>query len=352
MPNNRSADETDASESGGKRTLTLLRTFVPGQILEVTMRCFQSRFLLLPQEGLEAIFLGVLGKAQQLYNMKICYFVALSNHVHLHLLPEDKDQLENFQRYLACNLSREVGRSFQWSGGIFRHRYSSVPVTDEPEAEAERLGYLLAQGMKESICPNPVDWLGPHAVKSLIRGEFTVLGGIWTDRTRECEEWREYRRFRKAKTPRVRRKKPRRSDFKQPVVVELTKIPSWSQLSDEQYAEAVRDMLEAKKKEHAEEIAKVPEHWRDRVLGLDPCSSPEKTARRPKPFCHAATREARQAFKAQLKASINAFAEASARFRQGVLEALAEFPENFYPPRVLRVPDLPAVSLPPVPDTS
>ena len=36
------------SKKKRKRGLTQLRTFVPGQILEVTMRCFQSRFMLLP----------------------------------------------------------------------------------------------------------------------------------------------------------------------------------------------------------------------------------------------------------------------------------------------------------------
>ena len=53
-----------------------------------------------------------------------------------------------------------------------------------------------------------------------------------------------------------------------------------------------------------------------------------------------------------MKAVNEAFAEASASFRQGILEALGEFPENTYPPRVLVIPDIPPPTLQPAADTS
>ena len=89
-----------------QRSLTELRHFVPGQLLGITMRCFQSRFLMLPIPEFEPMFLGVMGRAQQLYEMKICDFAVLNNHRHLLPIQEDKDRHEGFQRYLASNLSR------------------------------------------------------------------------------------------------------------------------------------------------------------------------------------------------------------------------------------------------------
>ncbi len=38
----------------------------------------------------------------------------------------------------AAVLAREVGRLHGWSGKVWSRRYAAVPVTDEPEAEAER----------------------------------------------------------------------------------------------------------------------------------------------------------------------------------------------------------------------
>ena len=76
MPMDETLKSKAPASPGHRRSLTSLRHFVPGQLLEVTMRCFQSHFLLVPSEELERTFLGVLGKAQQLYKMKICYFVS------------------------------------------------------------------------------------------------------------------------------------------------------------------------------------------------------------------------------------------------------------------------------------
>ena len=352
MPMDETLKSKAPASPGHRRSLTSLRHFVPGQLLEVTMRCFQSHFLLVPSEELERTFIGVLGKAQQLYKMKICYFVSLSNHAHLSLLPDDKDQLEGFQRYFACNLSREVGRLRGWREGIFRRRYSSVPVTDAPEAEAARIAYLIGQGMKEGVCPCPLQWIGPHAIKSLVRGQFLVEGGVWTDRTALGEARREHQRYRSAGNPRIKRRRPKQKDFQTPVTVELSKIPSLSHLSDGQYAEAMRDLLEAKKLEHAEVIETISEGWQRKVRSLVATSTPKHTKRRPKPFCHAATKAAREQYRATRKAWIDAYDAASERFRQGVLEAIAEFPENAYLPRFGKIPDIPPTSLAPIPDTS
>ena len=53
-----------------------------------------------------------------------------------------------------------------------------------------------------------------------------------------------------------------------------------------------------------------------------------------------------------MKAVNEAFAEASARFRQGILEAIGDFPDNTYPPRVLVIPDIPPTTLQSTADTS
>jgi len=58
--------------------------FIPegGALVEVTNRTVQARFLLVPSRELNEIVLGALGRAQRLYKVRICGFVALS-----HLFP-------------------------------------------------------------------------------------------------------------------------------------------------------------------------------------------------------------------------------------------------------------------------
>jgi putative transposase len=76
--------------------------FVPegGSLVEVTCRTVQSRHLLRPSREVNEIIAGVLGRAQRLYDIRICAFVFLSSHYHLLLDVRDAHQLSNFMRYL------------------------------------------------------------------------------------------------------------------------------------------------------------------------------------------------------------------------------------------------------------
>jgi REP element-mobilizing transposase RayT len=69
--------------------------FVPGKktLVEVTSRTIHGRFLLRPSPLINEAFLGVLGRAQELYGVGVCAAVCLGNHVHLLLLVDDAGQL-------------------------------------------------------------------------------------------------------------------------------------------------------------------------------------------------------------------------------------------------------------------
>lgn len=311
-----------------------LRMIVPGQAMIITMRCFQARFFLRPSKRVNAIVAGVLGKAQQRYHMEIHYFVVLSNHLHLYVTPESPQQLEAFQRFLASNLSKEIGALRGWRGGIFRSRYSAIHVTDEEEAQVARLVYLMAHGVKEGLVPRPQDWPGLQPLKELLRGQFRIHGGRWIQRSALYAADRAYRSNRKAKQPRLRKKPPRRIDFTEEVPVELTPIPCWAHLEPSQYAAALRELLSQIAHDHAELIATVPRDWKQRILQRDPIAEPARYKRSARPFCHAATPEAWWEFKRLYEDFRSAFRLASDLLRQGSLEAFALFPEGAFPPRL------------------
>ena len=136
----------------------LPRTILPGQLHEVTFKTFQARFLLTPSGRLNDLVIGVLARAQRLLGLSICAVVVLSNHLHILAVPQNEHQLMRFCQFAASNISREVGRLRNWTGGIFRRRYSLVVVSDEPAAQVARLRYLLSHGVKEGLVPRPQDW--------------------------------------------------------------------------------------------------------------------------------------------------------------------------------------------------
>lgn len=45
---------------------------------------------------------------------------------------------------------------------MWARRFSSIPVSDEPEAQILRLRYLLSNSTKEGLVLSPSDWPGVH----------------------------------------------------------------------------------------------------------------------------------------------------------------------------------------------
>ena len=56
-------------------------------LVAVTIRTVQSRYLLRPSRDLTDITHGILARATHRYDVGICFYVFLSNHVHLRLCP-------------------------------------------------------------------------------------------------------------------------------------------------------------------------------------------------------------------------------------------------------------------------
>ena len=146
------------------------------------MRTLQARLLLRPSEAVCEIILGILARAQELYELQIHAFVFLSNHYHLLCSPTDPQQLARAMCFINSNLARELGRLHGFREKFWGRRYRAIPVSGEAAAQVARLRYLLAHGCKEGFVLTPGDWPGVQCVKALLEGQ--PLLGLWFDRTR------------------------------------------------------------------------------------------------------------------------------------------------------------------------
>jgi REP element-mobilizing transposase RayT len=119
-----------------------------GAVVEVTCRTLQSRFLLRPDEAVNEIVAGVLGRAQRIYPIHVCAYSFASNHFHLLLDVDDALQLARFMGYVNSNLARKVGRYVGWKDKIWSRRYQAIVISSEEAAQVERLRSCLAHGVK------------------------------------------------------------------------------------------------------------------------------------------------------------------------------------------------------------
>jgi hypothetical protein len=90
--------------------------------VEVTCRSLHSRLLFRPSPLMDHIIFGTLARARQRHQVQVCFFVGVSNHMHLLLWVEDARKLSQFVRYFLSKLAREVGRLTGWKEKIFGRR--------------------------------------------------------------------------------------------------------------------------------------------------------------------------------------------------------------------------------------
>ena len=114
--------------------------------------------------------------------------------------------------------------------------------------------------------------------------------------------------------------------------LELTKLPCWAELSDEEYRERVEDIVRRIESEAAEKRRVEGKSCLgpDRIREQDPLGAPKSSSCSPKPLFHAISKTARAAMKEYFKAFFDAYCVASAELRAGKLDTV--FPEHSFPP--------------------
>jgi hypothetical protein len=296
--------------------------YLPGQTLvEVTCRTLHGRLLLRPSAVLDEALLGAIGRAQRIFGLKIVAITALSNHLHILALPDDAEQLADAMEYFLSKLAREVGRLYAWREKVWGRRYRAIPISEEPEAQVERLRYLLENGTKERLVAHPRDWPGVHSVAALVDGDDLV--GVWTDRTAEYKARRKNREL-----------LPGENQARE--VVALTPLPCWAHLSEgerrRRAAELVDDIAAAAKLARRGAAVLGPE----KVLRQAPHQRPSHPDRSPAPAVHAASKAIRIAMKAAYRAFLLAYRYAADQLRKG--NRMVAFPPGSFPPSLPVVP--------------
>lgn len=295
--------------------------FIPpgGCVVEVTNRTIQGRFLLRPSAELNRLLIGVLGRAQRLYRVRLHAFVVLSNHYHLLLTVESAQQLARFIGYFQANLAKEAGRLHRWRGPFWHRRYQHVVVSDEEAAQIARLRYITANSCKENLVSSPLEWPGVSSARPLLSGE--RLEGLWINRTQARDESPGFDNL-------------DQSPYREREHVTLEPIPCWSHLQPalvrEHIAELVSE-IEAEANEQRRVLGCRPLGSR-RILGQDPHTKPSKSKWSPAPLFHCASQEARDLLREAYSSFLETFYDTALRLRS--VGFFDNFPDGAFPPQI------------------
>jgi hypothetical protein len=293
-------------------------------LVEITDRCFQSRFLLRPSPRLEAVFVGALARTSRRYGIGVVDYRVLSNHFHILVICHETWRLAAFMRDFESKLAKEVQRLHDWTGTVFPHRYRPIPISNESEAQIARLRYLLEQGVKEGLVTSPRHWPGAHGTRALLTGE--PARGIWIDRTAQ------YRALQRGEEAGERA-------FTEDEELDLVPLPCWRDLDPAERRRKVRCLVRAIETQAAERAKATgrPVLGRRAILRQHPHASPAVETSSPAPRFHAASKRVRDQLRRSYYAFLDSYRTAAAALHAGRFEQV-HFPPGAIPPRLAPVP--------------
>ncbi len=289
----------------------------PNAGVDVMNRCIQGRHLLKPSRHLNSIIIGALAKAREKYPVDIYSGAFMSSHFHLYLQAGTVKIQSQFLAHFTRKLSIETGILYDWKTSTFPNRYHAAEVSQEPEAQIQRLAYHLKNGTKEGLVASPLDWPGLNFVEALITGE--PLKGIWIDRSGY------YRARRRGDDVTL-------DDFTEHLELPIAPLPCWAHLDpgsrrDEALA-IIRNIEQETAAKHAEQ-GTTP-LGAEAVLARNPHYFPAKLKKSPQPYFHAFRKKVQQQMRESLLLILAAYFEAAERLKAGDRDAV--FPENTFPP--------------------
>lgn len=289
----------------------------PNGLVVTTIRTLHGRYLTRPSEKVNDIILGILGRAQRMYEIPLYAFTFMSNHNHIYHKVQDEERMALFNGYVNGNIARELGRLHGWKEKFWGRRYHSASVKFTEEDQIARFMYILDNSCKEGLVASPLDWPGVSSAAALFRGEMMMQGTRY-DRTAQYRASLrgEYKEFPSTET------------------VHLSPLPFLEERSPEEqrafYVNAVREI--------EQKTAEMHERNRTKPIGAravrrrHPHDKPKSFKPSPAPPFHAVNPDDYRAMMKARKAKVAAYREASFRLRRG--ETDVEFPEGCFPPRL------------------
>lgn len=295
-----------------------LRCSNPGNLFEITTRINGGQKLLRPNKDVNAIIIGVIGRAQKHYDVQIHAFVFMSTHYHMLLTVRDADIKSAFVGFINCNITKKLNALNTRTGAAWQRRFTSIPVAKDRTTQVRRLQYLLSHGVKERLVERAKDWPGASSLPWLVEGR--PIRGIWTSFTK--------RYYARKRTNYVERNEA----FETVYTLKMSPLPCWGGLPDSAWRTLVIKLIRDLEDEAAAERAKagVSVLGAEAVLAADPRESVAMLQPKRAPSVHAVDPSTRLFLCQQLRNTRVAYTRSSKLFRSG--QWSVEFPEGTFRP--------------------
>ena len=286
-----------------------LRNRDPNAVHLITNRTVDARMFMVPKPKIVEIIGGVVGKYQQIHDVKIFGLKFLSNHNHI-IASQSEGNLWKFMADVNREIAKRLNRYLKREGDLWARRYSDQIVLEDSD-QLKALAYVNTNAVHHGLVENPEDWPGLSSYNCQNK-KFPFLN---------------YTAYHLAK---MRDPKVRKEDYTSFHEIEITELPCFASNTE-------KEIEALKSKEITERLEEIWEKNKNGYLGVKRILSqtlgekPSKVKKSPKPAfyskCGLAILRENKAY----KLLVESYRTASEKFRLGNYDV--EFPQfTFKPP--------------------
>jgi REP element-mobilizing transposase RayT len=97
------------------------------------------------------ILWGILARAREKHQIKVCHFIFLANHLHMLLVVENPEHVSSFVGYIKCESAHAVNRLLgRRKRTIWEDGYDS-PVVLTPDSALNCIGYIYGNPARANL---------------------------------------------------------------------------------------------------------------------------------------------------------------------------------------------------------
>ena len=132
------------------------RYFLPGQVWHITHRCHKQEFLLKFIRD-RRCWRRWLYEARVRYGLCVLNYIATSNHIHLLVRDQGKDEIPRAMQLVASQMAQRFNRRKDRKGAFWEDRYHATAV-ETGEHLARCLVYIDLNMVRAGVVRHPQDW--------------------------------------------------------------------------------------------------------------------------------------------------------------------------------------------------
>ena len=134
-------------------------------------------------------FLQIMATLKKRRNLKLWAFCLMSNHVHLLLVPYERDDLIKYMQGLLVSYTQYYNDKYQIEGQLWKSKYFSS-IVDHEKYLWQVLRYIERNPVRAGLTQNPEDYPFSSASKNGIRSHFLDPLPFTPEQSEIYKQWR------------------------------------------------------------------------------------------------------------------------------------------------------------------